>query len=91
MLQVRRSPEGDVIYDELRGSSHATGDELLVPIFRDGQLVYHSPSLVEISAHRARDFARFPEGMKRFEHPDRWPVTSPRSSDLGPRKDQSED
>lgn len=91
MLQVRRSPDGDVIYDELRGSSRATGEELLVPIFRDGQLVYHSPALAEISAHREHGFARFPEGMKRFDHPDRWPVTSPRSSDLGPRKDQPED
>ena len=75
LLQVRRSPRGDVIYDELRGGPRAEGEELLVPVFRDGQLLYHSPPLSEISAYRDRGFARFPEGMKRFERPDRWPVT----------------
>ncbi len=74
VLQVRRSADGDVIYDELRGLSNAKGDDLLVPIFRDGQLVYHSPLLAGISARRERGFAQFPEGMKRFENPDRWPV-----------------
>ena len=63
---------GDTIYDELRGKK---GDGMLVPIFRDGQLVYHSPALTEISAHRERDFARFPESMKRFESPERRRVT----------------
>jgi nicotinate phosphoribosyltransferase len=75
MLQVRRSADGDVIYDELRGASKAKGDELLVPIFRDGQLVYDPPALVDASAHREREFARFPENMKRFDDPERWHVT----------------
>lgn len=75
MLQVRRTPHGDVIYDELRSRGKADGEELLVPLFRNGQLLYQSPPLAGISAHRERDFARFPEGMKRFENPDRWPVT----------------
>jgi nicotinate phosphoribosyltransferase len=72
ILNVRRTADGDVIYDELRTPS--AGDDLLVPIMRGGRVVYERPSLNEIAAHRAREFARFPEAMKRLENPERWPV-----------------
>jgi len=50
ILQVRRCGDHDVLYDELIGAPSEEGDDLLVPIFRKGQLVYDPPPLDSIVA-----------------------------------------
>ena len=81
---------GDMIWDELDGapgtlmidpfdptrrkSFASEGRDLLVPIFRGGELVYQTPSLEEASAHRERELGRFHAGIKRFANPHRYPV-----------------
>ncbi|HKO58162.1 MAG TPA: nicotinate phosphoribosyltransferase [Thermoanaerobaculia bacterium] len=81
---------GDMIYDELGGgpgklmidpfdptrrkSFEGDGRNLLVPVFRRGELVYEAPPLEEASAHRERDLAQFHPGIKRFANPHRYPV-----------------
>jgi nicotinate phosphoribosyltransferase len=81
---------GDMIWDELGGepgtlmidpfdptrrrSFEGEGRDLLVPIFRDGDLVCDAPAIGEASAHRERDLARFHPGIKRFANPHRYPV-----------------
>ena len=49
-----RCADRDLIYDELLGAPTDEGEDLLVPIFRDGQLVYDPPSLDTIAAKRER-------------------------------------
>jgi nicotinate phosphoribosyltransferase len=81
---------GDMIWDELDGdpgplmidpfdptrrkSFASEGRDLLVPVFRGGDLVYDVPPLEEASAHRERELARFHAGIKRFANPHRYPV-----------------
>ncbi|HEV7920511.1 MAG TPA: nicotinate phosphoribosyltransferase [Thermoanaerobaculia bacterium] len=81
---------GDMIWDELDGgpgqlmidpfdptrrkSFAGQGRDLLVPIFRNGELVYEGPSLQEASAHRERELSAFHPGVKRFANPHRYPV-----------------
>jgi nicotinate phosphoribosyltransferase len=74
ILNVRRTDSGDATYDELRDGSSSSANNLLVPIMRGGRVVYDRPSLNNIAAYRARDFAKFPESMKRLDNPERWPV-----------------
>ena len=54
--------------------ARATHDDLLVPVFRSGKLVYDLPALEAIRERRRTDFARFHEGIKRFVNPHRYPV-----------------
>jgi nicotinate phosphoribosyltransferase len=49
-------------------------DDLLVPIFRKGKLVYSLPSLEEIRKRREEQLKRFPNGLKRFLNPQLYPV-----------------
>ncbi|MBV8519873.1 MAG: nicotinate phosphoribosyltransferase [Acidobacteria bacterium] len=81
---------GDMIWDELTGARTRTivdpfdltrrksfdsdGEDLLVPVFRNGQRVYDLPPLDEVRARRERDLARFHEGIKRLVNPHRYPV-----------------
>jgi nicotinate phosphoribosyltransferase len=52
----------------------ATSEDLLVPIFRGGELVYREPALDEIRA-RARDqLSRLYAGTKRLLNPHEYPV-----------------
>jgi nicotinate phosphoribosyltransferase len=44
-------------------------EDLLVPIFRKGKLVYQSPSIHEMRAHAKRELARLPPAMERFTNP----------------------
>lgn len=44
-------------------------EELLVPIFRGGELVYHLPEIEEIRAHCAKEIERQWDEVKRFENP----------------------
>jgi nicotinate phosphoribosyltransferase len=53
---------------------HAEAEDLLVPVFRDGQRVYQLPALDDIRARRERDLGRFHNGIKRFTNPHRYPV-----------------
>lgn len=48
--------------------------ELQVPIFRDGECVYQSPSLLEIQAHCRADLDTFWEQYKRLLNPHRYKV-----------------
>lgn len=43
--------------------------DLLVPIFRDGDLVYDLPALPDIRAGAQKELSRFHAGFKRFIHP----------------------
>ena len=54
--------------------ARATHEDLLVPVFRRGKLVYDLPSLEAIRERRRQGFARFHEGIKRFVNPHRYPV-----------------
>jgi len=43
--------------------------DLLVPIFRKGELVYHFPSLPEIQKRAQEELSRLPPNMERFVNP----------------------
>lgn len=49
-------------------------EDLLVPIFQRGQLVYKTPSLVEIRKRTQAQLAMFHSGVKRFVYPHQYPV-----------------
>lgn len=55
------------------------GEDLLVPIFREGKRVYELPSLKEIRAKTIRELDRFPVGIKRFLNPHQYVVGMERS------------
>lgn len=44
-------------------------EDLLVPVFRKGELVYRSPSLIDIQARAKRELSRLPPAMERFTNP----------------------
>jgi nicotinate phosphoribosyltransferase len=48
--------------------------DLLIPIFKEGQLVYATPSLKEIRAKVQTELSRFHEGIKRFIYPHQYVV-----------------
>jgi nicotinate phosphoribosyltransferase len=50
-------------------AKETTSHDLLVPIFRKGQLVYELPPLQEIRARTQAELNRFPVGIKRFIYP----------------------
>lgn len=52
---------------QMEGKSHF--EDLLVPIFRKGKLVYRSPTIFEMQAHGKKDLARLPPSMERFTNP----------------------
>jgi len=75
------APEGDVIIvDPLDHTRTKTipestpHEDLLVPVFRKGSLVYESPTLAETRAHARRELESFHGGIKRFVNPHRYPV-----------------
>ncbi|MFV0340759.1 MAG: nicotinate phosphoribosyltransferase [Parachlamydiaceae bacterium] len=49
-------------------------EDLLVPIFRKGKLVYSLPSLEGIRKRREEQLKHFPKGLKRFLNPQLYPV-----------------
>jgi len=90
ILQVRRFDAYDLIWDELQWSGGlqpaGSGDDLLVPIYRAGKRVYDPPPLAEVRRRREEQLARFDAGIKRFDHPDLYPVElEPRLADLKAR------
>jgi nicotinate phosphoribosyltransferase len=52
----------------------ATHVDLLVPVLRDGTLVYECPPLEAIRERARSELARLPDGVKRFLHPHQYPV-----------------
>jgi nicotinate phosphoribosyltransferase len=48
--------------------------DLLVPVFRQGQLVYTSPSINETRRKVQEQLGRFHSGIKRFVNPHQYPV-----------------
>lgn len=57
---------------------HLTGDlqsrDLLVPIFREGECVYQTPSLPDIRENTRRELSHFHAGIKRFLNPHQYIV-----------------
>jgi len=49
-------------------------EDLLVPIFRGGQLVYQAPTLGEIRQRAQTQIGMFHAGIKRFVNPHAYPV-----------------
>ena len=74
------APDDFTIVDPLdstrrkRPAREATHEDLLVPIFRRGRLVYESPSLETIRARLKSQLALFHAGVKRFVNPHEYPV-----------------
>jgi nicotinate phosphoribosyltransferase len=52
----------------------ADWEDLLVPVFRNGERVYDPPGLPEIRVRAREQLAGFHEGVKRFVNPHRYPV-----------------
>ncbi|MFN2454434.1 MAG: nicotinate phosphoribosyltransferase [Pyrinomonadaceae bacterium] len=48
--------------------------DLLVPVFRGGELVYELPPLEEIRRNSLRELNRVAHGVKRFDYPDEYPA-----------------
>jgi len=49
-------------------------EDLLVPVFRGGRMVYTPPTLNDVRARTAAQLAGFHAGVKRFMHPHQYPV-----------------
>ena len=61
-------------------------EDLLVPVFRNGDAVYESPPLDRIRARARNQLACLHSGIKRFVNPHEYPVgLEPRLSDLRTR------
>lgn len=52
----------------------ADSRSLLVPIFRQGQLIYELPTLEEIRHHRMVELHHISDGIKRFDNRDEYRV-----------------
>ena len=50
-------------------SSKEPHEDLLVPIFKKGKLVYNSPSIHDMQAHTKKELSRLPPAMERFTNP----------------------
>ncbi len=76
ILQVKRflkdgKPDHDIIYDEALDfqKNDAVAEDLLVPIFRQGALVYEIPTLSESRERCQQELSRFPESIHNFSAP----------------------
>ncbi len=49
-------------------------EDLLVPVFRDGQCVYDPPAVSEIREYASQQLAHFHAAIKRFANPHQYPV-----------------
>jgi len=52
----------------------ATSEELLLPVFQKGKLVYESPKIQELRQRTQDQLAHFHDGIKRFLNPHEYPV-----------------
>jgi nicotinate phosphoribosyltransferase len=57
---------------EIPGDMH--GEDLLVPVFRAGRLVYPRPSLESSRRRTLDELSMLHAGVKRFVHPHQYPV-----------------
>jgi nicotinate phosphoribosyltransferase len=73
-------PEAPVMVDPLDMTRRkaiptgTVGEDLLVPVFRQGRRVYDPPGLEEVRRRVREQLAGFHGGVKRFVHPHRYPV-----------------
>ena len=84
--------DGLTVLDPLNPTRHKTiaagtpYEDLLVPVFRNGELVYETPSLDRMRARARNQLACLHAGIKRFVNPHEYPVgLEPRLSDLRAR------
>jgi nicotinate phosphoribosyltransferase len=76
----RPTPESFTIVDPLDSTrrkqfpSDAASEDLLVPIFRAGKLVYQAPSLTESRERARRQMAMLHPGIKRMVNPHQYPA-----------------
>lgn len=74
------APEPFTIVDPLDATRrkhlalNAAFEDLLVPIFRNGQLVYQVPALVEVRQRAQDQIGMFHSGVKRLVNPHEYPV-----------------
>lgn len=54
--------------------ANATTEDLLIPIFSQGKLVYRSPTIAELRKKTQDQLAGFHDGIKRFLNPHEYPV-----------------
>ncbi|CAN5474344.1 nicotinate phosphoribosyltransferase [soil metagenome] len=54
--------------------AEALAEDLLVPIFRQGELVYDQPEITQIREKTKEQLGRFHSGVKRFLNPHEYPV-----------------
>ena len=73
--------EGDCVivdpHDMTRRKRFPAGtpwEDLLVPVFRGGRLVYNPPPLDEAQSRARSQLAAFHAGVRRFDNPHRYPV-----------------
>ncbi len=72
----RKTFIGDLLYDEQHPPVETAGpyQDLLIPVLRQGQPVVEQPSLTQIRAMVQEQLASCPEEIKRFKHPEIYPV-----------------
>ncbi len=54
--------------------AEAEAHDLLVPVMRDGAIVYREPPIAEIRQHAQQQLALFHNGIKRLDNPHQYPV-----------------
>jgi len=54
--------------------SHATGEDLLVPVFRAGECVYEEPPLLDVQARTGSQLKALHPGVRRFDKPHAYPA-----------------
>jgi nicotinate phosphoribosyltransferase len=59
---------------EIRCDAELAYQDLLLPIFREGKLVYALPQLLDIQARTKEELQHLPVGVKRFLNPHIYPV-----------------
>ena len=59
VLQVRRYAEEDVIYNIEGSHPRAGGEDLLIPVWRDGKAVVKLPSLLQSQQHAQEELKKF--------------------------------
>jgi nicotinate phosphoribosyltransferase len=72
---IRRFGDGPLEQDVLaRSDENLGGRELLVDVFRDGELVYECPELDELRERTLQTLDELPEGVRAIREPEEYPV-----------------
>jgi nicotinate phosphoribosyltransferase len=80
---------GDVLALEDEAAPDGSGESLLRPVMRDGELLRPHPSLAEVRGHCAGQLAALPEGLRRLRGHDEYQVRA--SSGLRQRQERALD